>query len=96
MLVPLDPNPNAHRLEQEDLGVVDLLGNASGDAQVFKHFAADRLRLLTRVQVRDPLPNLPAFVVTFDDLPNQGEVIAVAGIRLLDAGLDGPPRDTYS
>src|SRR6516225_439917 len=88
LLVPLDPDPNAHRLEQEDLGVVDLLGNASGDAQIFKHFAADRLRLLTGVQVRDPLPNLPAFVIAFDDLPNQGEVIAVAGIRLLDAGLD--------
>src|SRR6516225_5888444 len=29
LLVPLDPEPNAHRLEQKDLGIVDLLiGNA--------------------------------------------------------------------
>src|SRR6516162_4799056 len=88
LLVPLDAEPNAYRLEQENLGVVDLLGNASGDAQIFKHFATDRLRLLAAVQVCDPLPNLPAFVIAFDDLPSQGEVIAVARVRLLNAGLD--------
>ena len=59
------------RLEQEDLGVADLLGNASGDAQIFKHFATDRLRLLAAVQVCDPLPNLPAFGITLDDFPSQ-------------------------
>jgi hypothetical protein len=29
----------AHGLELEDLGVVDLLGNVSGNAQVFEHLA---------------------------------------------------------
>ena len=34
LLVPLDAEPNAHRLEQEDLGVVDLLGNAGRYAEI--------------------------------------------------------------
>ena len=52
--------------------------NTKRVAQILQGLAADRLRLLTGVQVRDPLPNLPAFVIAFDDLPSQGEVIAVA------------------
>ena len=88
LLVLFDAEPNAHGLEKKDPGIVHLLGNVSGDAQIFKGLAADRLRLLAGMQVRDPLPNLPAFEFTFGDLPSQGQVVAVAGVRLLDAGLD--------
>ena len=65
-----------------------LFRNVGGEAQVFEHLAANGLRLLTGVQVRDPLPNLPALKITFDDFPSHGQVVPVAGIRLLDAGLD--------
>src|SRR6516162_10461051 len=75
---PVRCEPNAHRLEQKDLGVFHLFVDTKRVAQILQGLAADRLRLLTGVQVRDPLPNLPAFVIAFDDLPSQGEVIAVA------------------
>src|SRR6516162_3247207 len=88
LLVSLDPEPNARRLEQENLGVFHLFVDTKRVAQILQGLAADRLRLLTGVQVRDPLPNLSAFVIAFDDLPSQGEVIAVARVRLLNAGLD--------
>src|SRR6516162_2439345 len=88
LLVPLDPEPDARRLEQENLGVFHLFVDTKRVAQILQGPAADRLRLLTGVQVRDPLPNLSAFVIAFDDLPSQGEVIAVARVRLLNAALD--------
>jgi hypothetical protein len=34
LLVPLDTEPNPHRLEQEDLGIVDLFGNVGRYAEI--------------------------------------------------------------
>src|SRR5262245_6008375 len=77
LLVSLDAEPNPRGFEEEYLRILHLFVDVQRDAQVLQGLAADRLRLLTGVQVGYSMPHLPAFVIALDDLPYQGELIAV-------------------
>src|SRR5262245_37407973 len=88
LLVLLDLEPDARRLEQENLGVVHLFVDTKGDAQILQGLAADRLCLFVGMRDDDPLEDQAALQFSSGNLPLGCEVITVTGLWLLDAGLD--------
>src|SRR6516164_53427 len=82
LLVLLDPEPDARRLEQENLGVVHLFVDTKHDAQILQGLAADRLCLFVGMHEDDPLPDQASLEFSFGNLPREHEVISVTGLWL--------------
>ena len=82
MLVLLNPEPDARRLEQENLGVVHLFVDIKCDTQILQGLAADRLCLFVGMREGDPMPELSSLEIALGNLPREREVISVTGFWL--------------
>src|SRR5262245_17248768 len=82
LLVLLDPEPDARRLEQENLGIAHLFVDTKRDAQILQGLAADRLCLFVGMREGDPMPDQASLEFSFGNLPCEREVMSVAGFRL--------------